>query len=89
MSNISERCHSSGWLTNLEYVLWDAVINGGRKYGHCIITPHDISELHKLSKACNCWIYFDPEKEETATNLNTWKLMFAKVVRDNPNIVQR
>ena len=88
MSDISERCHFAAWLKNLEYVLWDAVINGQRKYGHDEITPHDIDELKKLSNACNSWIYFDDETEETAINLGAWALMFDKAVNDKPNILQ-
>jgi hypothetical protein len=89
MSDISERCHFAGWMTDLEYVLWDAVINGPRKYGHSIITQYDIDDLVNLSKVCKAWIYFDDETEETAINLDTWKLMFNRSVIDNPNILHR
>jgi hypothetical protein len=89
MNDISERCYCAAWMTDLEYVLWDAVINGQRKYGHGFITPHEIDELKKLSKACNAWIYFDDEVEETAVTLDTWELMFDKAVVDNPDILHR
>ena len=89
MSEISERCYSAAWQTNLEYVLWDAVVNGERKYGLSIITSYDIDELRKLSKACNSWIYFDDETEETAIDLDNWAIMFDREININPNIVQR
>jgi hypothetical protein len=89
MSDISEKCHSAGWLLDLEFVLWDAVINGERKYGHDNITIDDIELLKKLSTACNSWIYFDDHTEETAIHLDKWRQMFDSVVNDNPSIVQR
>jgi hypothetical protein len=59
MSEISEKCWTAGWATNLEYVLWDALMNGERQYGRNIISQQEIQALETLSKACNCWIYFD------------------------------
>lgn len=81
--------NSEGWQTNLEYVLWNAVINGERKYGQSLITAYDIDELRKLSKACNSWIYFDDENEETAIDMGNWEIMVESEVKNNPNIVQR
>ncbi len=45
MSEISERCYSAGWLKNLEYVLWDTLNNGTRKFGQDKISHDDIDEL--------------------------------------------
>jgi hypothetical protein len=87
MSDISESCYSAGWMKNLEYVLWDAVINGSRKYGHGIITEIDIDKLNNLSKACNSWIYFDDETKETAINLNNWVILFEKAIIVNPSLL--
>jgi hypothetical protein len=88
MSEISERCYSAGWMQDLEYILWDAVINGQRKYGHGTITKFDIDELKKLSTTCNSWIYMDDITEETATNLDAWSMMFNKAVKDNPGLLR-
>jgi len=89
MSDISERCYSAGWMTNLEYVLWDAALNGQRKYGHDMVSPNDIEQLTILSKDCNSWIYFDDQTEETAINLESWKIKFDKAVKDNPDLIER
>jgi hypothetical protein len=87
MSEISERCYSAAWMADLEYVLWDAVINGQRKYGHGVITQPDIDDLKKLSQACQAWIFFDDETEETAINLDTWTRMFEEAIIDNPGLL--
>lgn len=73
MSKISERCYFSGWMKNLEYVLWDTIYSGPRKYGQDFITNNDISELLRLSGNANSWIIFDNEAEELALNLVDWK----------------
>ncbi|WP_165499728.1 hypothetical protein [Pedobacter frigidisoli] len=48
MREISEYCYSAGWMLNLEYALWDALLNGKRKYGQSIISEIDIEILIKL-----------------------------------------
>jgi hypothetical protein len=73
MSNISEEAYTAGWMSNLEYVLWEAVLNGARKYGHYFINQIDIDTLIKLSDECNCWIYFDNDTWETAIPLSEWR----------------
>ncbi len=72
MSEISERCYSAGWMEDLEYVLWDAVINGEKPYGHGKVTNQDIQILKLLSDYCKGWIYFDEQKEETVIDFKSW-----------------
>lgn len=76
MSEISERCYSAGWMQDLEYVLWGALLNGERKYGYHFITLEDIQQLKLLSSRAACWIYMDDIKEETAIDLDSWKAMY-------------
>lgn len=89
MSDLSERCYAAGWIANLEYVLWDAVKIGERKFGQDMITSQDIEQLSQLSKACNCWIYYDDEMEETAIGINDWERMFDEVISKDPGIIKR
>ena len=88
MSHISEKCYYAGWLKNIEYVLWHAVINGERKFGHGIISLQDIDKLVKLSKTYNCWIYFDDKTEETAIELSAWRQRFDEAISQNPEIIK-
>ena len=62
MSDISERCNYAGWMSNLEYVLWDALMNGERKYGHDNISTQDIESLKQYSNKAKSWIFFDIKK---------------------------
>jgi hypothetical protein len=88
MSDISEECYSAGWMQNLEYVLWDALINGERKFGREIISRLNIENLKHFSDECNCWIYFDNEEEEIAMSLEKWQEKFKRVVAKKPEVLQ-
>ncbi|MEP6466987.1 MAG: hypothetical protein ABJB05_11815 [Parafilimonas sp.] len=88
ISDISERCYSASWLENLEYVLWDMLNKGERKYGRDVLTQQDIKQLIQLSNDCKCWIYFDDIKEETAIDIELWKEEFDKTIFQNPNILK-
>jgi hypothetical protein len=87
MSGISEKCWTAGWATNLEYVLWDALMNGERQYGRNIISQQEIQALETLSKACNCWIYFDDDTEETSIAIEEWEQKFKNDIFNFPEII--
>lgn len=76
MSDISERCWHAGWMQNLEYALWHAVVNGPIKYGQGTVSREDIDALKWLSRAADCWIIFDGEAQEVAIGMTPWKAMF-------------
>jgi hypothetical protein len=88
MSDISEECYYAGWMTGLEYNLWDAIVNGEKKYGHGQITQDYIVQLIQISKNCNSWIYFDDETEETAVDFDKWQNIFQRVITCNPKILE-
>ena len=88
MSDLSEKNYSAAWLENLEYVLWDAVIKGQRKFGQGLISQKDVQQLRELSNSCNSWIYYDEETEETAIDLSSWNKKFESATHDNPSIVR-
>ena len=87
MSELSEKCYAAGWLRNLEYVLWNTLLNGERKLGQDFISKTDIVQLNEFSEDSNCWIYFDDDTEETAIDLFTWKQKFKEVLSQNPDII--
>jgi len=84
MSEISERCYDAGWMLNIEYVLWHAVISGPRSFGRGEITQKDIDELTRLSNATKTWIVFDTKDEETPMPLEKWKALFTIEVSKDP-----
>lgn len=88
MSEISERCYTAGWMSNLEYVLWNAVITGPRKYGQDYITQKDIDELRFLSALSNSWIVFDEVKEERSMQLSAWEKKFNSDTLNNTSLLK-
>lgn len=58
MSGISEDYWCAGWLSGLEYILWDAV-TGKRKN---VCTPEEIEQLKYLSEKCGGWIGMSSRK---------------------------
>jgi hypothetical protein len=87
MSDISEKAYHAQWIHNLEYVLWNALLNGERKYGHYVIKQAEIDSLVMLSKVADSWIYFDDEMEETALSIDEWKEKFKKDIDKNPGLI--
>ena len=76
MSELSEEAYCAGWMTGLEYALWNALLNGSREYGRLEITDAHISKLRELSDRCGGWIVFDDETEETFMPLEQWQKQF-------------
>ena len=89
MRDISEHCYDAGWMEHVEYVLWDAVTTGPRKYGRGQITKEDIQQLIQLYTKSNAWIIMDDKTEETAIDMGKWKKRFETEVKLNPGILYR
>jgi hypothetical protein len=87
MSSISERCYYAGWMQNLEYILWDTLKSGERKYGHDWITQQDIDTLKDLAWLANCWIVYDKTFEETTIKLSDWQERFQDAIKKNPKLL--
>jgi hypothetical protein len=70
MSEISEEAWCAGWMSGLEYALWDALINGPQEYGWLKLSVRIIEKLKELSANCGGWIIFDDSKEEVFVPLD-------------------
>lgn len=88
MSEVSERCYCAGWMQNLEYVLWEALVNGERKYGQDTITQQDINSLKELSEMTNSWIVFDDILDEMPLDLSAWKEKFQIDVQKDSELLK-
>jgi hypothetical protein len=72
----------------LEYVLWDALQKGERKFGHGRISGDDIEALKTLSKQVGVWIVYDDQTEETAIDINSWQEKFKVDVENNLELLR-
>jgi hypothetical protein len=63
-------------MEDLEFELWEAVVNGPRECGRLSITDEHINELCRLSEAAKGWIVFDEKHEEILLPTTDWKERF-------------
>ena len=76
MRELSEEAYHAGWMLNLEYDLWKAVLEGPCGYGQTIIGQKHIESLKELSKQCGGWIIFDEEQEEAFIPMEQWLRLY-------------
>ena len=50
MSDLSEEAYHAGWMMNLEYDLWQAVIEGPRSYGQMLIDETHYRQVEGVIK---------------------------------------
>jgi len=73
MSCISEERWCAGWMSKLEYMLWDAVT--GRRENLC--TPEEIEQLKVLSGKCGGWIIWDEQaKNKRFEPMQDWLRLY-------------
>ena len=79
MSRLSEECYCAGWMTGLEYQLWEVVLGSRTEYGLHQFTSEEITGLRELSALCGGWIVWsDEEQEEVFIPIEKWEAIFAK-----------
>jgi hypothetical protein len=81
MSELSEHAYSAGWRDGLEFALWKLVIDGPYKYGQYNLNNEHRNSLVKLSGACDGWIIFHDQFEETFVPMNQWLEIFKAAAR--------
>ncbi len=75
MSDISERCYCSGWLYDLENVLWRVIQGCSQKYrgdGVNLVTRNEILLLKKLSRENGGWIRYSQGVGPMFVPLDGW-----------------
>ncbi|MGO9994853.1 MAG: hypothetical protein ACLPTF_20395 [Steroidobacteraceae bacterium] len=75
MSALSEKTWFAGWMRDLEYMLW-SVVNGEKSQGRLNLTGAQVAKLKSLSDACQGWIVFRGDTEETFVPSPEWIRLF-------------
>jgi hypothetical protein len=78
MSKLSEEAYCAGWMTGLEYALWELLLGGRKEYGWLVVTDEQQHRLRQLSNDCGGWVYFDDRTEETWLAIPDWQIRFAR-----------
>ena len=75
MSEISEECYCAGWMSGLEDVLWNAVLNlpNDFQWGQGTISAERIARIRDASEWLGEWIIYQPPQGETPVPLDEWK----------------
>lgn len=56
MSDISEEHWAAGWMSGLEFALWDMVQGGSRRYGMDDVSDSEVAQLELLSELADGWV---------------------------------
>ena len=82
MSGISEECWCAGWLSGLEFDLWDAVMNANT--GRLRMTTRQATLLRLLSEECDGWWRWSDRTENTEfVSLDEWKAILERASEQN------
>lgn len=71
MSDVSEDEWCAGWLIDLEYTLWDAIVNRGSTKLERI--GYGLSYLKELSDRCGGWWKHGDNFHEIFVDIETWR----------------
>jgi len=76
MSDLSERAYSAGWMQDLEFALWEALLGRRRDFGHLTFADKDLIALRALSNAAGGWIVFHETREQVWIPNSDWENRF-------------
>lgn len=76
MSNISEECYCAGWMSGLEFSLWEFLTSGPGKWGMGKVDAGDLATLRALSEKCGGWIVWREDVGQVFVPLANWLPMF-------------
>jgi hypothetical protein len=73
MSDISEDHYAAGWMSGLQYDLWQMLRGGPRYYGMGSVSEADVTELRRLSEDAGGW-----HDGNRLVPLDEWRREFAR-----------
>jgi hypothetical protein len=78
MGEIGERAYYAGWMRGLEFDLWDAVVNGPRRYGAIDLDQPTIDDLARFAGAADgWWLWDEKEGEPRLVELAAWEVIYS------------
>jgi hypothetical protein len=78
MSGVSEEAYCAGWLSGLEFALWEAVLGQCDTFGGVPMHETRAHRLRELARSCGGWIVFDESRGRTWLPLAEWEARFAE-----------
>jgi hypothetical protein len=80
MSYLSEDCYCAGWMEGTEAACWEAVVNGGTRFGIGFITAEEAAELRRLSETAGGWWHW-PEngRNPEFVSIEEWQRIYGRI----------
>lgn len=72
ISRLSERRYRAGWMSGIEFEVWQAVHGTATNRAAFLLTAVEVDDLIQLSARCAGWIVFDEHREETFVAATEW-----------------
>lgn len=77
MSELSEDCYCAGWLLGTEAACWEAVVDGGTRWGIGMITADEAAELKLLSDAAGGWWHWPEDgRKPEFVSIAEWQRIY-------------
>jgi hypothetical protein len=86
MEDISEDCWCAGWLNDLEFTLWKAVLTGKTNLGFGMPESDLIRLKHLHEMADGWWIWADDEENRRFVSTEEWLKIYAEKMAKAPEI---
>jgi hypothetical protein len=78
MAALSEEAYSAGWMQDIEFELWQAVLEGPRRCGHFDLTNDHVAKLSTLAEQCGGSVRFSDEAmDEVFVPMPEWEQLYA------------
>lgn len=92
ITNLSHKYYAAGWLSGVEYILWEILTNSwvDTQFGFGTLSPAELEKLSSLSLSCGGWVTYpeelinDEKYYRQFVSTDQWVVMF-----DNYRLQQR
>jgi len=82
MQDISEYRWCAGWMHDLEFYLWDCIIDKCKVDDRGLFNSYQVEYLRKLSKEANGWWIWDDKKgKEVFVSIKKWEKLYSSKVK--------
>ena len=79
---ISEAAYCAGWARDIEFFLWQAILNGAEtEFGMKTITVQELDHLRSLAEQSGVWRHWsDEENKAVFITLDEWQEVYQKFI---------
>lgn len=80
MSGLSKDCYCAGWMEGTEAACWEAMQDGGTRWGMTGITAEEAAELKRLSDVAGGWWHWPNDAlDPVFLSIPEWEAAYERV----------